>query len=59
MSAKSLPLIFINMGGEMMYILDQRLKAQSVPTDKTKKGTWHSYRLDIQVLHKVVNYIAP
>lgn len=34
MSLKSLPFIFLNMGGEMCYILDQRLQAQNVKKDK-------------------------
>lgn len=37
MSLKTLPLLFINLGGEMMYILDQRLKAQSIPQEKAQK----------------------
>lgn len=31
------PLIVLNMGGEMIYILDQRLKAQSVEPSKAIK----------------------
>lgn len=38
MSLKTLPLLFINLGGEMLYILDQRLKAQNIPAEKSKKG---------------------
>ncbi|XP_064629355.1 protein OSCP1-like [Lineus longissimus] len=37
MSLKTLPLLFINLGGEMMYILDQRLRAQNIPQEKAKK----------------------
>ncbi|XP_076445795.1 protein OSCP1-like [Babylonia areolata] len=37
MSLKTLPLLFINLGGEMMYILDQRLRAQSIPQEKAQK----------------------
>ncbi|XP_066288718.1 protein OSCP1-like [Branchiostoma lanceolatum] len=37
MSLRTLPLLFINLGGEMMYILDQRLRAQNIPPDKAKK----------------------
>ncbi|KAG1687162.1 Protein OSCP1 [Nymphon striatum] len=37
MSVHSLPLLFINLGGEMVYILDQRLRAQTVPSDKSGK----------------------
>lgn len=32
-----MPLIVINMGGEMVYILEQRLFAQSVGNEKSKK----------------------
>ena len=39
MSQKTLPLLFINLGGEMVYILDQRLRAQNIPDEKAKKGT--------------------
>lgn len=38
MSTRTLPLLFINLGGEMLYILDQRLRAQNIPADKAKKG---------------------
>uniref|UniRef100_G3X0X4 Organic solute carrier partner 1 n=1 Tax=Sarcophilus harrisii TaxID=9305 RepID=G3X0X4_SARHA len=37
MSVRTLPLLFLNLGGEMLYILDQRLRAQNVPTDKARK----------------------
>ncbi|XP_072890703.1 protein OSCP1 isoform X1 [Hemitrygon akajei] len=37
MSLRTLPLLFINLGGEMLYILDQRLRAQNIPNDKAKK----------------------
>ncbi|KAJ8334876.1 hypothetical protein SKAU_G00405150 [Synaphobranchus kaupii] len=37
MSLRTLPLLFINLGGEMLYILDQRLQAQNIPVDKAKK----------------------
>ncbi|XP_059165805.1 protein OSCP1-like [Physella acuta] len=37
MSVKTLPLLFINLGGEMIYILDQRLHAQLIPSEKSKK----------------------
>ncbi|CAL8249090.1 unnamed protein product [Lota lota] len=40
MSSRTLPLLFINLGGEMLYILDQRLRAQSIPPDKAKKADW-------------------
>lgn len=31
-------MIIINMGGEMVYILEQRLQAQNVPDEKAKRG---------------------
>ncbi|XP_069478733.1 protein OSCP1 isoform X1 [Ambystoma mexicanum] len=40
MSLRTLPLLFINLGGEMLYILDQRLRAQSIPGDKARKDEW-------------------
>jgi len=33
-----MPLLVFNMGGEMLYILEQRLKAQEVAIDKSRKG---------------------
>ena len=38
MSEKALALIFINLGGEMLYVLDQRLYAQKIQVDKGKKS---------------------
>ena len=37
MSLLTLPLIFINLGGEMLYILDQRLSAQQLQVDRTQR----------------------
>lgn len=37
MSLKSFPIIFFNMGGEMVYILDQRLSAQEIVDQKAVK----------------------
>ncbi|XP_053101640.1 protein OSCP1 isoform X2 [Hemicordylus capensis] len=37
MSLRTLPLLFLNLGGEMLYILDQRLRAQSIPGEKARK----------------------
>mmetsp|Transcript_53479 Transcript_53479/g.122904 ORF Transcript_53479/g.122904 Transcript_53479/m.122904 type:complete len:381 (-) Transcript_53479:72-1214(-) len=33
----AMPMLIINMGGEMVYILEQRLQAQNVPLDKSKR----------------------
>lgn len=38
MSLKSFPIIFINMAGEMVYILEQRLTAQEINDQKATKG---------------------
>ena len=38
MSNRMLPLLYLNLGGEMMYILEQRLVAQNLG-DKSSKGT--------------------
>ena len=37
MSNMAMPLIVLNLGGEMMYILKQRLEAQNVPEDRGRK----------------------
>lgn len=36
-SLVAMPILIINMGGEMMYILNQRLHAQSIPEEKAAK----------------------
>ncbi|RHX99194.1 hypothetical protein DYB36_013934, partial [Aphanomyces astaci] len=36
----TMPMLLINMGGEMLYVLDQRLKAQNISGDKSVKGTF-------------------
>jgi hypothetical protein len=33
----TMPVIVLNMGAEMVYILQQRLRAQEIPSDKSKK----------------------
>ena len=38
MSSFCMPMLIVNMGGEMVYILEQRLHAQNVPLDKSKRG---------------------
>ncbi|XP_065141180.1 protein OSCP1a [Paramisgurnus dabryanus] len=40
MSQKTLPLLIINLGGEMLYILEQRLRAQDEHDDETQRGCW-------------------
>ena len=34
----TMPMLIINMGAEMIYVLDQRLKAQNIPREKSSKG---------------------
>ena len=36
MSLACMPFLVVNMGGEMIFILDQRLKAQCVAPDKVR-----------------------
>ncbi|CAL8299088.1 unnamed protein product [Lota lota] len=43
MSMRTLPLVFINMGGEMLYILDQRLQAPNTAVDCSEKGVWSEH----------------
>lgn len=38
MAEACMPMLIINMGGEMVYILEQRLEAQSVAPEKAKRG---------------------
>lgn len=45
MAQYTLPLLFLNLGGEMLYVLDQRLRAQNVPLDKARKGKYWSLLL--------------
>lgn len=37
MAQRTLPILFMNLGGEMMYILDQRLRAQAIHQEKAGK----------------------
>lgn len=30
--------ILLNLGSEMLYVIDQRLKAQAIPLDKSAQG---------------------
>jgi hypothetical protein len=43
MSEKALPLIFLNLSGEMLYVLDQRLYAQKIQEEKGKKSKLHFF----------------
>lgn len=37
MAMLAMPMVVINMGGEMVYILEQRLSAQNIPREKSNK----------------------
>jgi len=37
MALKALPLLFYNLGGEMLYVIEQRLQAQNIPRDRSEK----------------------
>ena len=37
MAFTALPMLFYNLGGEMLYVLDQRLIAQNIPIEKAKR----------------------
>lgn len=37
MSLYAMPIVMANLGAEMIYILEQRLKAQQIPVDKGSK----------------------
>jgi hypothetical protein len=36
-SLMTMPILIVNMGGEMVYILSQRLQAQKIPEAKSQK----------------------
>ena len=44
MANRMLPLLYLNLGGEMMYILEQRLVAQNLG-DKSSKGKLNKMRV--------------
>lgn len=37
-SQHAMPFLIVNLGGEMLYILEQRLQAQNIPQEKNNKG---------------------
>ena len=40
MSREAFPVLYFNLGGEMIYIVEQRLTAQSIDTSKADKGLY-------------------
>ena len=55
MSEKALPLIFLNLSGEMLYVLDQRLYAQKIQEEKGKKSKSDFFFFDFFVVFKNPN----
>lgn len=49
MSEKALPILFLNLAGEMLYVLDQRLYAQKIPNEKGKKSNRSCFSVLVQV----------
>lgn len=39
------PILYLNLGGELVYIIEQRLQAQNVAADKAKKGKINKVKL--------------
>ena len=60
MAQRTLPVLFMNLGGEMMYILDQRLQAQAIEKDKAGKVSTVTYTTTITITKtfKVMNDIV-
>ena len=61
MAMRTLPLLYLNLGGEMMYVLDQRLVAQKIPGSKASKGSLkikNLLRTEIMFLTSVLDDIA-
>ena len=42
-SKLAMPVLIINLGIEMIYVLEQRLRAQSIPVEKSRQGAWHTH----------------
>ena len=42
MSLCTLPILYLNLGGEMLYIIRHRLQAQDVHPEKAHRGTWQA-----------------
>lgn len=38
MAKYCLPFLYVNMGGEMVYVLEERLIAQDIPKDRACSG---------------------
>ena len=62
MANRILPLLYLNLGGEMMYILEQRLVAQNLG-DKSSKGmqTFFNQLLQysiIKVSYDMINHVS-
>ena len=55
-----MPIIVLNMGSEMVYILNQRLQAQSIQEEKSKKVYYLFFcRYDHYIKDRVCNSGSP
>ena len=45
----STPILYLNMGGEMLYVLQQRLQSQKISADKTIIGQLHEFLYTVAV----------
>ena len=65
MSLIALPLVIVNLGAEMVYILDQRLKAQCIAEDKSRMvlndvvRTWFDDKLVAELFKPQQLYSLP
>ena len=49
----ALPFVILNLGAEMMYIVDQRLKAQHIPEDRSCRGIYYLSVVMVDVIHSL------
>lgn len=57
MSERALPVLFLNLAGEMLYVLDQRLYAQKIASEKGKKSKIHFLIQLIEILGSVYKFL--
>jgi len=59
---RCMPFLILNLGGEMIYILEQRLKAQNIKEEKSRKGSFFYYSIALHLilrLHFTINFSIP
>ena len=52
MSIEALPVLYYNMSGEMLYIVEQRLNAQNIDSSKAEKG--YNILYSIPLIYKYI-----